>query len=80
MSPTWFVLRKKTETRLPPLTAVSKVIRALKAEWFPSSGAEIRRRGKSFPVVPIHHPAVSRATLEGFALPAVGFIVIGLEN
>lgn len=37
------------------------------------------REGKSFPVVPIHHPLVSQFTLEGFAVPAVGFIVPGLE-
>lgn len=55
-------------------------IQVSKTKCFPSYGAEIRGQGESFPVVPIHHPVVSRATLEDFALAAIRFIVVGLEN
>lgn len=49
------------------------------AKLVPISSAQTREKKKSFLVVPIHHPLVSQFTLEGFAVPAIGFIVPGLE-
>lgn len=60
-----------------PLTAMPKGIRC----WRPAlTHLQCSNKKKeSFLVVPIHHPLVSQFTLEGFAVPAVGFIVPGLE-
>lgn len=61
-----------------PLTAMPKGIRCWRPSSYPPPVLK-REKKKSFLVVPIHHPLVSRFTLEGFAVPAVGFIVPGLE-
>lgn len=60
-----------------PLTATPKGIRC----WRPARTHLqcSNEKKESFLVVPIHHPLVSQFTLEGFAVPAVGFIVPGLE-
>lgn len=73
------VLRNE-ENLVSAIEGNAKSLQVSNAKWFPSSGAEIRGQGESFLVGPIHHPVVSRATLEGFVLPAIKFIVWGLEN